>query len=132
MEATRAEWLALLERDRRSPAAPDDDTYWCRALETGSRDALRAVQDEKLRVAVRYAYGCVPFYRRKLDRLGISPSDVRGVEDLHLLPVTTRQEMAEDLAEHPPWGTYTATDDTTWLARGWQVFASSGTTGAPR
>jgi phenylacetate-CoA ligase len=81
---------------------------------------------------VRYAYDCVPFYRRKLDRLGVSPAEVRGVEDLHLLPVTTRQEMAEDLAEHPPWGTYTATDDATWLTRGWQVFASSGTTGAPR
>src|SRR5690349_8194693 len=111
MEATRAEWLALLERHRRSPAGPDDDTYWCRPLETPPRDELRAVQGEKLRVAVRYAYECVPFYRRKLDRLGIEPADVRGVDDLHLLPVTTRDEMAEDLAEHRPWGTYTATDD---------------------
>jgi phenylacetate-CoA ligase len=129
---TRSEWLALLERHRRAPDRPDDATFWCRSLETSSRDELRRVQSEKLAVAIRYAYEYIPFYHRRLDALGLDPRDVRGVEDLGSLPVVTRQEMAADLAEHPPWGTYTATDDQRWLEAGWQVFASSGTTGAPR
>jgi phenylacetate-CoA ligase len=131
-EASRAAWLGCLERHRPSRAQPDDHRFWCRDLETGSRDALRATQGEKLVTAVRYAYGCIPFYRRKLDAIGLQPGDVRGIADLAALPVTTRQEMAEDLAAHPPWGTYTAVDDAAWLERGWQVFASSGTTGKPR
>ena len=128
----RGEWLGLLERYRYAPDRPDDDRFWSADLETASRDELRAIQGEKLAVAVRYAYECIPFYRRKLDAIGLSPTDVRGVDDLQLLPVTTKQEMADDLAEHPPWGTYTAVDDDIWRERGWQIFASSGTTGAPR
>ena len=128
----RDEWLGMIDRHRLAPAGPDDGRYWSARLETASRDELRAIQDEKLAVAVRYAYECIPFYRLKLDRLGIAPGDVRTVDDLPALAVTTKQEMDDDLAEHPPWGTYTAVDDAVWLERGWQVFASSGTTGAPR
>jgi phenylacetate-CoA ligase len=130
--SVREEWLATVEGHRFAPAGPDDDRYWSRRLETASRDELRAIQDAKLGVAVRYAYECIPFYRRRLDRLGIEPGDLRSVDDLADLPVTTKHDMADDLAEHPPWGTYTAVDDDLWLERGWQVFASSGTTGAPR
>ena len=132
MGGIREEWLALLGRYRRSPDRPDDDRFWCRSLDTVSRDELRAIQGEKLAVAVRYAYECIPFYRRRLDALGLSPADVRGFDDLHLLPVATKQDMADDLTANPPWGTYTAIDDDGWRERGWQIFASSGTTGAPR
>jgi phenylacetate-CoA ligase len=111
----RDEWLAMVDRHRLAPTAPDDERYWSRRLETASRDELRSIQDEKLAVAVRYAYECIPFYRRKLDRLGMAPGDVRTVDDLAGVPVTTKQDMADDLAEHPPWGTYTAVDDEVWL-----------------
>ena len=40
--------------------------------------------------------------------------------------------MADDIAENSPWGTYTAVDDAIWTQRGWQIFASSGTTARPR
>src|SRR5262249_59143547 len=87
---------------------------------------------EKLRAAVRYAYACIPFSRRKFDAIGLRPADVTSVDDLEKIPVTTKQEMAEDIAAHPPWGTYTAVDDAIWAERGWQIFASSGTTARPR
>lgn len=127
-----AGWLDLIDGARQSPDAPDDDAFWCRALDTASRDELRAIQSEKLVAAVAYAYDAIPFYRRKLDAIGLSPGDVTGVADLAHLPVTTKHEMADDLAAHPPWGTYTAVDDQAWLDRGWQIFATSGTTGTPR
>ncbi|HKF77940.1 MAG TPA: AMP-binding protein [Candidatus Dormibacteraeota bacterium] len=131
--ASRTAWLAVLDRTRGAGwRRPDDDRFWSRPLDTASRDELRAIQGEKLRAAVRYVYDWIPFYRRRFDRIGLEPGDVRSVDDLEKIPVTTRQDMADDLAESPPWGTYTAVDDRAWLELGWQMFASSGTTGQPR
>jgi len=131
-QVQRAAWLAQAERHQLDLDRPSGPRFWSERLETMSPDELRAVQDTKLRAAVRFAYECVPFYRHKLDRAGIDPGDVGSVDDLAHLPVTTRQEMAEDVAAHPPWGTYTSVDDAVWAERGWQVFATSGTTGLPR
>ena len=129
----RVEWRGLLDRHRgRSWDRPDGERFWAERLETASADELRAIQSEKLRVAVRYAYACIPFYRRKFDAIGLRPADVKSVDDLEKIPVTTKQEMAEDIAANPPWGTYTAVDDAIWTERGWQIFASSGTTARPR
>lgn len=132
MNESRRRWLETIERFRDARDAPDGERYWSTRLETASRDELRAVQDEKLRAAVAYAYDAIPFYRRKFDRVGLRPGDIASVDDLALIPVTTKQEMAEDLVAHPPWGTYTAVDDETWVRRGWQTFLTSGTTAQPR
>ncbi len=132
MSDIRAEWIAMMQKYRLSSERPDNEQFWCTRLDTASREELREMQSEKLRVAVRYAYECIPFYRRKFDAIGLKPGDIRSIDDLALIPVTTKLEMAEDLAENSPWGTYTALDDEMWLQRGWQIFASSGTTAQPR
>jgi phenylacetate-CoA ligase len=132
MSDIRAEWIAMMKKYRLSSERPDGEQFWCTSLDTISRDVLREIQSEKLRVAVSYAYESIPFYRRKFDAIGLKPGDIRSIDDLALIPVTTKLEMAEDLAEHSPWGTYTAIDDEMWVQRGWQIFASSGTTAQPR
>lgn len=132
MNDIRREWLDTVARHRADATAPADARYWSPSLDCLSREALRALQGEKLAVAVRYAYACIPFYRRRFDAIGLEPGDVRGLDDLGKLPVTTKQDMAGDLAEHPPWGTYTAVDDARWVEAGWQIFATSGTTAQPR
>lgn len=131
-DEARARWLKTVEQFRRAPSEPDDDRMWSRSLETASHDELRAIQDAKLRACVAYVYECIPFYRRRFDAIGLSPPDVRSVDDLTLMPLTTKHDMSADLAEHPPWGTYTAVDDAAWVNHGWQTFATSGTTAAPR
>jgi phenylacetate-CoA ligase len=132
VEPIRREWLETIARHRPNPERAASERFWAESLERMSRDEIRALQSEKLRVAVRYAHASIPFYRRKFDAIGLDPRDVGGVEDLGKIPLTTKGEMAEDLAEHPPWGTYTAVDDARWLESGWQIFASSGTTVRPR
>lgn len=132
MDAARSRWLATIDRFRRAPWEPDDERIWSRSLETAGRDEVRAIQDEKLRACVAYVYECIPFYRRKFEAIGLEPGDIASVDDLALIPLTTKQDMSADLLEHPPWGTYTAVDDATWAARGWQTFATSGTTAMPR
>ena len=128
----RNNWLGVLDRYCLDPERPDSDRYWSTKLDTASVDQLHAIQNEKLRAAAHYCYWHIPFYRRKFDRIGIHPDDVKSIDDLAAIPITTKQEMVEDLANNSPWGEYTAVDDHTWRQRGWQIFTTSGTTAQPR
>jgi len=132
MTDLRNKWLAVLDQYCLNADRPDSNRYWSTRLDTASTDELREIQNEKLRVSAQYCYLHIPFYRRKFDRIGLRPDDIKSVDDLILIPITTRGEMAEDLANNPPWGAYTAVDDNVWRERGWQIFATSGTTAQPR
>jgi phenylacetate-CoA ligase len=96
--------------------------YWNETMERMERGKLRAVQDERLRDVVRRVYTNVPFYRRKMQELDITPADIRGAEDLHRLPFTDKQ----DLREHYPFGLFAVPQSE--IVR---IHASSGTTGKP-
>jgi phenylacetate-CoA ligase len=58
-----------------------------------SAEELKAIQDKKLRRLVHHAYDRVPYYRRLLDAAAIKPEDIRGVEDLPRIPLTSRQML---------------------------------------
>ena len=129
---TRAHWLGTLARYRRDFASPADARHWSPALETPSRHELRAIQDAKLAALTPFLYENSEFYRRRFDRLGLAPSDIQRVEDLLKWPVVDQAEMMADASEHPPYGTYATMTDEVWADRGWMMFSSSGSTGAPR
>ncbi len=93
-----------------------------RPAETLSRDALAALQLQRLKATVRQAYERVPHYRRRLDALGIAPADIARREDVERLPFT----MKDDLRAHYPFGLFAVPRQR--LAR---LHASSGTTGKP-
>jgi len=93
-----------------------------REAETLPRDQLRRLQDERLRSTVAYAYERVPVYRERLDGAGVTPDDIRSVDDLPKLPFTRKQ----DLRDHYPFGMLAVPRD-----RLIRVHASSGTTGKP-
>jgi len=44
-----------------------------------SRDALRALQSERLVRLVARLYQHVPFYRERMHAAGVSPADIRGI-----------------------------------------------------
>ncbi len=69
-------------------------------VETMSPDAMRAMQNEKLVRQVRRVYDNVAYYRQKMDEKGVKPEDIRSVDDLHLLPFLTK----DDLREAYPYG----------------------------
>lgn len=58
-----------------------------------SRDELIAFQQQKLRVLVEHAYANVPYYRELFDRIGLRPEDIRQVEDLHAVPITSSKDL---------------------------------------
>jgi phenylacetate-CoA ligase len=131
-ESTRETWLATLGKFRHDPDRAADPDMWSPRLDAASRDELAAIQNEKLRAAIPFLYENSPFYRRRFERLGLSPGDLRSIDDLEKWPVVDKTEMMADAAEHPPYGTYTTTTDEVWARRGWMMFSSSGSTGAPR
>ena len=68
------------------------------------------------------------FYRDKLAAAGVSrPEDIASLEDLRRLPFTTRRELTEDQAAHPPHGSLL----TFPLERYTRLHRTSGTTGLP-
>jgi phenylacetate-CoA ligase len=129
---SRERWLALLVEYMAGTGEPASKKYWAPQFETASRARLRDIQDEKLRAMLPYLYEHSAFYRAKFRAAKMRPEDIRSVADLARFPVTGKDEMAADVAQNPPWGTYTPIDDKTWARQGWMVFSTSGTTTTPR
>lgn len=83
---------------------------------------MRSLQGEMLRELVERVYYNVPFYREKMQKAGLQPDDIKGIDDLHKLPFTTKQ----DLRDNYPFGLFAV--PMTEIIR---LHASSGTTGKP-
>ena len=62
-------------------------------------EELKELQDKKLRAILKHAYENVPFYHEKFDRAGVHPDDIKTVEDLPRLPMTTKQEVRENFPD---------------------------------
>ncbi|KHO46585.1 MAG: CapK related-protein [archaeon GW2011_AR3] len=54
---------------------------------------LEKYQDEKFRKIILHAYLTVPFYRKALDKEGVSPQSVKGVADIYKLSIISKEEL---------------------------------------
>ena len=96
--------------------------YWNETFECMPREQLRALQLDRLKKTVDKVYARVPFYREKLQALGVGPESINSLDDIRRLPLTTK----EDLRNSYPYGMLA--EPLSQIAR---VQASSGTTGKP-
>ena len=55
-------------------------------------------QNDRLRRIIAYSYYNIPAYKRKFDSVGIVPDDIKSIEDLKKLPITTREEMQDNMS----------------------------------
>lgn len=129
---TRRLWVETMAKHRSDYKRPGSEKYWAPKVDTASRDELIAIQNEKLKVLTPFLYENSPFYRRRFERLGLTPTDIQSVDDLTKWPVVDKAEMAEDATNHPPYGTYSTIDDQIWAKHGWMLFSTSGSSGVPR
>ena len=60
-----------------------------------SKQSLEALQLRQLQLLVHYAYRYCPYYRMRMDRLSITPLDIRALSDMSLLPVLTKQAIQD-------------------------------------
>lgn len=94
--------------------------YWDEEKERMDREGLRKLQGERLCSAIERVYANVPFYRTKMQDAGISPSDIKSIDDLYKLPFT----LKTDLRANYPFNTFAVPMDDVV-----RIHASSGTTG---
>ena len=85
-------------------------------------ETLRELQLRRLQWSVRHAYDNVPHYRARFGAAGLTPDDIRSLEDLAKFPFTTK----EDLRDNYPFGLFAVPREE--IVR---LHASSGTTGKP-
>ena len=90
------------------------------AIETMPQDQLRALQSERLVKQVKHVWDNVPYYRQKMEAKGVTPDDIKGIEDLHKLPFVTK----DDLRECYPYGLMAKP-----LSECVRIHSTSGTTG---
>ena len=94
--------------------------YYQPEFECASLDEMRAIQNEKLVKQVKHVYENVEYYRKLMDEKGVTPDDIKSVDDLHKLPFLTKT----DLRDAYPYGLL-STD----LKNCVRIQSTSGTTG---
>jgi len=87
-----------------------------------SRSDIEGIQLERLQKTLHHAYDNVAMYRAKFDSAGVRPEDIKSLDDVRLLPFTTKA----DLRETYPFGMFAVPMEDVR-----RIHASSGTTGRP-
>jgi len=90
--------------------------------ETLQREEIEKIQLEKLKKLVARMYEKAPYFKKKMDGLGLKPDCVKTLKDLQKLPFTTKQEMRDNY----PFNMLTVP-----MSDIVRIHASSGTTGKP-
>jgi len=97
-----------------------------------SRDEIFARQNRLFMRCVARAWE-VPFYQRLWHARGLTPGDIRSLEDLERLPIFSKSDLMKSLAEHPPYGDYAGFEKWPEAERPpVVVHTTSGTTGRPQ
>ena len=97
-------------------------SIWNPEIELMSRDEMAALQLGRLQWSVKHAYDNVPMYREKMKNAGVKPEDIRSLEDIQYIPLTSKQDLRE---QYPFKLVAVPMKDIV------RIHASSGTTGQP-
>lgn len=85
-----------------------------------SPDKLHLMRNKKLRHLVEYSYYNIKYYRELFDKSGITPSDIKTLEDIEKIPITTKQDLRSRFWDFLPHNMPKC-----------RVYRTSGSTGVP-
>jgi len=105
-----------------NPVQSIKKTIWNKKVECMNKKDMHALQSERLISLVHRVYNHVPFYRKKMNEMGLKPSDIQSIDDIVKLPFTYKN----DLRDNYPFNLFAVPMHD--IVR---VHASSGTTGKP-
>ena len=94
--------------------------YFQEEIETMSREEIQKIQEEGLIDVVKRVYENVPYYRAKMDEIGVKPEDIKSLADVTKLPFLTK----DDLRDAYPYGLLA-----TPISECVRIQSTSGTTG---
>ena len=95
---------------------------WNDEFETLPREAIESLQLKRLQQTVERVNATVPFYKESFRKSGVTPGDIKSLDDLQKLPFTLKQDMRDNY----PYGLFAVP-----LEQIVRIHASSGTTGKP-
>ena len=94
--------------------------YYQKEIETMPYAELRQLQNERFLKQVQHVWDNVPYYRQKMEEKGLTPDDIRSLDDLHKLPFLSKA----DLRDAYPYGLLGKP-----LSECVRIHSTSGTTG---
>lgn len=106
---------------------PRYSEFFDASIETIDREQLIKLQLERLKWQIKRCYENSEFYKERFKDAGITPEDIRTLEDLEAIPPVTKDELRQEQINHPPLGRYTVAPKEQWR----EVHPSTGTTGVP-
>ena len=71
------------------------ERYYQPEIECAPRGEIEELQSERLVAQVRRVYDNVPYYRKKMEEHGVTPDDIKGIEDLHKLPFLSKADLRD-------------------------------------
>ena len=71
------------------------ERYYQKDIECASPEAMRAIQNEKLLKQVKHAWDHVPYYRKKMEEKGVTPDDIRSIDDIGKLPFLSKKDLRD-------------------------------------
>ena len=96
------------------------ERYFQPEIECAPREEIVKIQNERLVKQVKHVWDNVPYYRKKMEDKGITPDDIKSIDDLHKLPFLSK----DDLREAYPYGLLGVP-----LKQAVRIQSTSGTTG---
>ena len=76
--------------------------YFQKDTECMSREDIKSLQEQRFLSQLNHVWNNVPYYKKKMEDLGLSIDDITGLKDLHKLPFLTK----DDLKEAYPFGLF--------------------------
>ena len=72
-----------------------EQNYFQKEIETMTREEMKKLQSEKIVKQVKHVYDNVPYYRDLMDKKGVTPDDIHGIDDLHKLPFISKADLRD-------------------------------------
>ena len=71
------------------------EQYFQKEIETAPVEKLKEIQSKKLVQQVKRVYENVPYYRKKMEEKGVTPDDIKSIEDLYKLPFLSKKDLRD-------------------------------------
>ncbi len=72
-----------------------EQVYYQKEIETMPREQMIELQNEKLLKQVRHVWEDVPYYRKKMEEKGVTPDDIKSIDDLYKLPFLSKADLRD-------------------------------------
>ncbi|MBQ7535020.1 MAG: phenylacetate--CoA ligase [Stomatobaculum sp.] len=71
------------------------ERYYQQEIECASREKIIEIQNEKLVKQVKHVWDNVPYYRKKMEEKGVTPEDIKTIDDLKKLPFLSKADLRD-------------------------------------